>query len=99
MPIIEDHAISLDIGEWVIDTALTQISLWQKIGITLPISVNISAYQLQQTNFVSRLITLLAAHPEVSSHNLELEVLETRALDDLMQVSAAMHACRELGVH
>lgn len=99
LPIIEDHAISLDIGEWVIDTALTQLSLWQKIGITLPISVNISAYQLQQTNFVSRLTTLLAAHPEVSSHNLELEVLETSALDDLIQVSEAMHACRELGVH
>ena len=99
LPTIEDHAISLDIGEWVIDSALTQLSFWQSIGITLPISVNISAYQLQQTNFVSRLITLLAAHPEVSSHNLELEVLETSALDDLMQVSEAMHACRELGVH
>ena len=99
LPIIEDHEISLDIGEWVIDTALTQLSLWQKIGITLPISVNISAYQLQQSDFVPRLIALLAAHPEVSSHNLELEVLETSALDDLLQVSAAMHSCRELGVH
>lgn len=99
LPIIEDHAISLDIGEWVIDTALTQLSLWQSIGITLPISVNISAHQLQQPNFVTRLEALLAAHPNVSSHNLELEVLETSALDDLMQISAAMHACRELGVH
>lgn len=99
LPTIEDHEISLDIGEWVIDTALTQLSLWQKFGITLPISVNISAYQLQQPDFVSRLTALLVAHPEVSSHNLELEVLETSALDDLIQVSAAMHACRELGVH
>jgi diguanylate cyclase (GGDEF)-like protein/PAS domain S-box-containing protein len=99
LPIIEDHAISLDIGEWVIDTALTQLSLWQSIGITLPISVNMSAHQLQQPNFVTRLETLLAAHPDVSSHNLELEVLETSALDDLMQISVAMHACRELGVN
>jgi len=99
LPVIEGHAISLDVGEWVIDTALTQLSLWQSSGITLPISVNISAYQLQQTNFVSRLIALLAAHPEVSPHNLELEVLETSALDDLIQVSVTMHACRDLGVH
>ncbi|MFT7413925.1 MAG: diguanylate cyclase (GGDEF)-like protein/PAS domain S-box-containing protein [Methylophagaceae bacterium] len=98
LPVIEDHTISLDLGEWVIDAALTQISQWQSAGITLPISVNISAYQLQQTNFVSRLTALLAAHPDVSSQNLELEVLETSALDDVIKVSATMNSCRDLGV-
>jgi diguanylate cyclase (GGDEF)-like protein len=99
LPIIEGHAISLDIGEWVIDTALTQLSNWQNIGITLPVSVNISACQLQQTNFVDRLAALLAFHPDVSPHHLELEVLETSALDDVIQVSATMNACRDLGVN
>jgi len=99
LPIIEDHAISLDIGEWVIDTALSQISQWQNFGIMLPISVNISAYQLQQTNFVTRLETLLAAHPDVSPHHLELEILETSALTDVNHVSTTMYACRALGVH
>tara|TARA_R110002049_G_scaffold52463_2_gene146878 strand:+ start:6583 stop:7059 length:477 start_codon:yes stop_codon:yes gene_type:complete len=41
----------------------------------------------------------LTAHPDVSPHNLELEVLETSALDDVMQVSDTMYACRHLGVH
>lgn len=99
LPIIEDHAISLDIGEWVIDTALTQINHWQSIGIMLPISVNISAHQLQQSNFVTRLKTLLAAHSDVAPHHLELEVLETSSLTDINHVSATMNACRDLGVH
>jgi diguanylate cyclase (GGDEF)-like protein/PAS domain S-box-containing protein len=99
LPIIEGHAISLDIGEWVIDTALSQISHWKSIGITLSISVNISAYQLQQANFVTRLSTLLAAHPDVSPHDLELEVLETSALSDINHVTATMNACIDLGVH
>lgn len=99
LPIIENHAISLDIGEWVIDTALKQLSHWQNIGIILPISVNISAYQLQQADFVERLTVLLAAHPEVSPSNLELEILETSALNDVIQVSATMQACIALGVH
>jgi diguanylate cyclase (GGDEF)-like protein/PAS domain S-box-containing protein len=47
LPAIEGHAISLDVGEWVIDTALSQINQWQNIGVNLPISVNISAHQLQ----------------------------------------------------
>jgi diguanylate cyclase (GGDEF)-like protein len=54
LPVIENHAISLDIGEWVIDTALSQISHWQQMGITLSISVNLSAYQLQHTDCVER---------------------------------------------
>ncbi|MFT6193171.1 MAG: diguanylate cyclase (GGDEF)-like protein/PAS domain S-box-containing protein [Cognaticolwellia sp.] len=98
LPLIEKHAISLEIGEWVIDTALSQISQWQSIGITLPISVNISAYQLQQTDFVERLATLLAAYPEVSPHLLELEILETSAFSDINYVIATMKACLELGV-
>lgn len=99
LPIIEDHAISLDIGEWVINTALIQISHWQSIGIMFPISVNISAHQLQQPNFVTRLKALLAAHSDVAPHHLELEVLETSSLTDIKHVSKTMNACRELGVH
>jgi diguanylate cyclase (GGDEF)-like protein/PAS domain S-box-containing protein len=99
LPIIEDHPISLDIGEWVIDTALSQISQWQKMGVTLPISINISAYQLQQANFVTRFTALLAAYPDLPRHCLELEVLETSALVDVFEVSATMHACRALGVN
>ena len=99
LPIIEGHAISLELGEWVIDTALRQIIQWRSMGINLPISVNISAYQLQQSNFTTRLAALLAVHPEVDPNYLELEILETSALNDISQVSATMNACNELGVH
>jgi diguanylate cyclase (GGDEF)-like protein/PAS domain S-box-containing protein len=98
LPEIEGHAISLELDEWVIDTALSQISQWRNIGVKLPISVNISAYQLQQANFTTRLAALLAAHPEVKSHYLELEILETSALSDIDQVSATIKACHDLGV-
>tara|TARA_R110002167_G_scaffold1429_10_gene6775 strand:+ start:434 stop:2650 length:2217 start_codon:yes stop_codon:yes gene_type:complete len=98
LPAIEGHAISLELGEWVIDTALSQIIQWRSMGINIPISVNISAYQLQQSNFTTRLATLLALHPEVAPNCLELEILETSALHDISQVSATMNACCELGV-
>ena len=98
LPIIEGQTISLELGEWVIDTALTQISKWQNIGVNLPISVNISAYQLQQNNFATRIAELLAAHPEVSPSYLELEILETSALHDISQVSATIDVCHKLGV-
>jgi diguanylate cyclase (GGDEF)-like protein/PAS domain S-box-containing protein len=99
LPVIEDHAISLELGEWVLQSALTQINQWRSIGLNLPISVNISAYQLQQDNFATRLAGLLAAHPEVNPQSLELEILETSALNDISQAFTAMKACQKLGVH
>uniref|UniRef100_UPI0030F40437 EAL domain-containing protein n=1 Tax=Paraglaciecola sp. TaxID=1920173 RepID=UPI0030F40437 len=98
LPVIEGHAVSVELGEWVIDTALRQITQWRNIGVHLPISVNISAYQLQHGNFTTRLAALLAAHPEVDPNCLELEILETSALHDTKKVSEIMNACHELGV-
>ena len=98
LPAIEGHAVSLELGEWVIDAALRQIKQWRNIEVNLPISVNISAYQLQQGHFTTRLADLLAAHPEVPPHCLELEILETSALCDISQVSTTMNACHKLGV-
>ena len=55
---IENHAISVTIGEWVISTALKQIAAWQTSGLKMPVSVNISALQLQQGDFAERLAAL-----------------------------------------
>jgi diguanylate cyclase (GGDEF)-like protein/PAS domain S-box-containing protein len=100
LPIIENNAMSIEMGEWVIETALTQISQWQGMGLNLPVStsVNIAAIQLQP-DFTQRLTTLLAAHPDVEPHRLELEVLETSALEDVQYVSTIMDACIALGVN
>ncbi len=101
LPIIENHTMMIEIGEWVIDTALTQISQWQAMGIKLPVSasVNIAASQLHEVDFANRLATLLAAHPDVEPRYLECEVRETNALGDLTAVSATMNACIALGVN
>lgn len=100
LPVIENNPMSIELGEWVIETALSQISQWQKMGLVLPIStsVNIAAVQLQQPNFTQRLSTLLAAHSDVKPSYLELEVLETSALEDVQNVSTIMNACIALGV-
>lgn len=98
LPVVEDHPLSVEIGEWVIDSALGQLARWHASGLELPVSVNIGARQLQQEDFVDRLATLLAAHPELPRGRLELEILETSALNDTAIVSNVMHACQRLGV-
>jgi diguanylate cyclase (GGDEF)-like protein/PAS domain S-box-containing protein len=98
LPVIEDHPLAVDVGEWVIDTAMHQMEVWQAAGLDLPVSVNIGARQLQQGNFVERLQAILAMHPQVNPANLELEVLETSALEDIEQVSQMIEDCAGIGV-
>ena len=96
--VIENYPISVELGEWVIDTALAQMAAWARAGLHFPISVNVGVRQLQQGDFVERLTTLLQAHPDVPPLSLELEVLETSAMEDIGHVSNVMNACRALGV-
>ncbi len=98
LPLIENHQLSLEIGEWVINTTMDQIEAWHLVNLDIPISVNVSAKQLQQEDFVERLKLMLAAHPKVNPGDLEMEVLETNAMRDLTQVSKLIEACSELGV-
>ena len=98
LPVIEDHPLAVSIGEWVIDTALTQMEIWQAAGLDFGVSVNIGARQLQQSDFVDRLKSILAKHPQVNPASLELEVLETSAVEDIAQVSQVIEACAQIGV-
>ncbi|MEY4735734.1 MAG: hypothetical protein RL302_53 [Pseudomonadota bacterium] len=98
LPGIELDPVGVQLGEWVIRAALMQASAWNAQGLYLPISVNVGAYQLQHADFVSHLQVLLAAYPDVPPGQLELEVLETSAMQDIARVSETMRACQQLGV-
>jgi diguanylate cyclase (GGDEF)-like protein/PAS domain S-box-containing protein len=98
LPIIENHLLSITLGEWVINTALKQMAQWQLLKLNLCISVNISARQLQQDSFSTRLSELLASHPTVMPDQLELEILETSAMEDMAKVTENIHRCHALGV-
>ena len=63
-----------------------------------PVSVNIGARQLQQSDFVERLKGILANHPQVHPGCIEMEVLETSALADTAQISQMIEDCAEIGV-
>lgn len=98
LPVINNHPMAIEVGEWVIDTALAQMEAWLAAGLEIPVSVNVDAVQLQHPDFVQRLREQLAAHPGVPCSMLQIEVLESSALQDLAQTSQVLRACGELGV-
>jgi diguanylate cyclase (GGDEF)-like protein/PAS domain S-box-containing protein len=98
LPAIEGSDLSIALGDWVLQEALRQLTIWTKAGLQLAVSVNIAGNHLQNHGFAQRLGELLAAHPEVPPHCLELEVLETAALEDIANVASLFAQCREFGV-
>ncbi len=98
LPVIQNHLLAVAVGQWVLDTALDQVLAWHEQGLDIPVSVNIDAIHLQQPNFVEHLADVLKQRPGIRFGDLELEVLETTALEDVDQVSEIIERCGELGV-
>ncbi|MBS1140009.1 MAG: putative signaling protein [Proteobacteria bacterium] len=98
LPALEDSEVDIELGDWVIREALQQMEKWHDQGVDLPVSINISGKHLQHEGFSRRLGELLAAHPKVSPGQIELEVLETAALEDMANVAELFAECRRLGV-
>ena len=98
LPFIENHPLSAQVGDWVLSKAMDQIVSWRQEGLVLPTSVNIDAIHLQQADFTERLRDELARRPLIRPGDLELEILETTALDDVFKVSSIILDCQQLGV-
>lgn len=97
LPLIEDHDIVIELGELVIEAALIQMEAWQEKGLRIPVSVNVAGRHLQSPSFVQRLSETLSRHPNVAGQ-LEMEVVETTALEDMVRVSRIIEECGALGV-
>jgi diguanylate cyclase (GGDEF)-like protein/PAS domain S-box-containing protein len=98
LPVVENTDVIVRIGDWVIDAALAQMEQWREQGVDLTVSVNIAARHLAREDFIARLAGHFAAHPQVPPSRLELEVLETAAIEDVAHVSAVIDAARDMGV-
>ncbi|WP_322784915.1 EAL domain-containing protein [Cupriavidus cauae] len=98
IPLIENHPLGIDVGKWTIEAALTQIEIWRKAGLHVPISVNIGAEHLLQPDFIMHLRGMLSRHPGAQPQDLELEILETSAVEDFVQVSQLMALCERMGL-
>lgn len=98
LPLVEDTDLMVEIGEWVLDQALTQMRHWTDAGMLWEVSVNIAAAHFHRPEFVQRLKEILHTCPEVSPSRLELEILESAALEDMQYMRSMMQNCQALGV-
>jgi diguanylate cyclase (GGDEF)-like protein/PAS domain S-box-containing protein len=98
LPLVEHHSVGVNIGEWVIESALKQMRQWQQGKQNIPVSVNVGPMQLQQKEFAEKLREALARYPELPPFSLELEILESSAIQEVQSVANILQACRVHGV-
>ena len=98
LPMIQDHPLAIELGQWVIESALLQVERWQRDGLSIAVSVNIGRRHLMHADFVQSLREALVAHPGVKPCFLEIELLEANVTDDLAHVARVIQDCRSIGV-
>lgn len=98
LPQVEETDLIVDIGEWVMDRVMLQLQSWQAAGHDWPVSLNVAARHFQRSDFVERLKGMLDRYPDVSPALLDLEIVESVAIDNIRKVSDCLDACQGFGV-
>lgn len=96
---IEGNDLAVKLSEWVIDRVQKQITEWQAHGLSAKVSVNIGATELQMKNFNEWLLLQLNKYPEVDNELIEIEVLETSALADIIHVANLIEDLTNQGIN
>ncbi|CAM3542927.1 putative bifunctional diguanylate cyclase/phosphodiesterase [Parendozoicomonas haliclonae] len=97
LPAIENNVLEVKLGEWVLETALSQLQLWNEQALDIAISVNISPYHLMHPSFFSKVKALSEKYPFKKS-SLVLEIVENGALQDINHVKDIIIRCADIGI-
>ncbi len=82
--------------EWVLAAAFSQAERWQKQGIDLFISVNLSAQNMSDNDLPLKLQALAEKH-RVSPHKIMLEITETSIMDNVEKTRDVMNVIHQMG--
>ncbi|WP_449102601.1 putative bifunctional diguanylate cyclase/phosphodiesterase [Pseudomonas extremaustralis] len=98
IPALEESGEIIRVGEWVLRQACQQTRLWQLAGHGhLRCSVNISSLQLQQADFILRVIDILQ-ESGLPPASLILEITESQLMHDDLDTLACLNELASLGV-
>ncbi|MCS6948747.1 MAG: GGDEF domain-containing phosphodiesterase, partial [Steroidobacteraceae bacterium] len=98
IPVAEDCGLILDLGDAVLRQSCRHLAEWSKTGVPLvPISINVSAQQLQRTNLKDRIVAVTSEFG-VAPHLLGIELTESVVMSEIERHIGTLEALRNLGV-
>jgi len=97
IPVAEESGFIIAIGDWVLAQAVKQAAEWHADGWDMPVSINVSALQFQQAEFIDRVSATLKA-TGLPPRLLELELTESILIHDAEDALHRLKALKQLGV-
>ncbi|SEO18910.1 diguanylate cyclase (GGDEF) domain-containing protein [Duganella sp. CF517] len=97
LPVLEESALILPVGAWVLATAAAQARLWMDRGLPMTVSVHVSPRQFYQKDIAQTFATILA-QAGVPGHLIELEIREGMLIDRNQNCEATLRQLKALGV-
>ncbi len=99
IPLAEETDLILPIGLWVLDMACAQLGEWQREELTrnLTLSVNVSAKQLRQADFVAQVQAIVQRHGIIPGL-LKLELTESMFVENVEDIILIMDALKGVGI-
>ena len=95
----EESRLILPLGEWVLKQACLQQVQWQQQGLSaINISVNVSALQLHQENFIESIEKIISSSG-IQPGKLTIEIIESTLMEQRDMLPAKLHTLRSLGVN
>ncbi|MDY0116821.1 MAG: EAL domain-containing protein, partial [Sulfurimonadaceae bacterium] len=99
LPYIEKNsALMIQLGDWVCNCAFKQLEVWVQSDIKTTLSINVSSHELQQNNYIEKLQILFEKYTKISPSMIELEILETHALEEFSHIYKILQTCKNMGI-
>jgi diguanylate cyclase (GGDEF)-like protein len=96
--LMEETGMILVAGRWALKRAVEDIRRWQSLGLDVPrTSVNVSAIQLRQKDFVDSVLEAIAAFGR-DKPLLDVEITESVLVEDIEETTRKLQILRRAGV-
>lgn len=98
IPIAEESGLIIDIGNWVLHTAIRQVADWQTAGLPIvPVAVNLSVVQFRQDTLYQT-VTQALSTSKLDPAMLKLEMTEGIAMENSERTINVLNQLHALGV-
>ncbi|WP_338071963.1 putative bifunctional diguanylate cyclase/phosphodiesterase [Billgrantia bachuensis] len=98
IPLLEETGLIVEVGDWVIQDACRQLAEWNRAGMDLRMSINLSAVQFTQPGFAKHIMAHVVSHGLTPSQ-LELEITESAAMRRPEHTLEILLELKELGFY
>jgi diguanylate cyclase (GGDEF)-like protein/PAS domain S-box-containing protein len=99
IPMAEETGLILPLGRFVLDQACRQVrSIKDRLQVDLPVSVNLSPRQFQESGLLAQVAAALKENG-LPSELLTFEITETMVMEDLAGAREVMKKLNRLGTH